>query len=423
MKILIAGGAGFKNSGDEALLRTAFQVCRHHYPNAQLTLVANNQEVAQSTIDGFDYTTCPSPRFAFFHGDHHYGSADSVFQERWNLLRNSIIGNNVDEACRLIDGNPSLQFVNSEDSKRFLRTIAASDVLIIHGGGILTSATRSRLWEQSLTIEIAAQWGKKVLLRSHQYGPYTHKDDLSRIETIVKCSNYMSSRDLGQSSEEIKRNFSFQIVDQVDDALILDGSFIDAQKILSLHNLIAKDYICVGYRFNPSVGIDDTCFQKTADIVSTAQNIFGVSVVLLPQGPFDRPGLLRLSKLLSYPVKIIDPVDHFKDPLVIAENAKLMIAMPHHSLIFALRGGVPIVSPVMGEYYKFKNIGSMRFFGLEKNVIDIESDTFLKDSEYILRNIHDNYNSICKKLKNRVEELRRVAGINDSVFASKINPI
>jgi polysaccharide pyruvyl transferase WcaK-like protein len=48
-----------------------------------------------------------------------------------------------------------------------------------------------------------------------------------------------------------------------------------------------------------------------------------------------------------------------------------MISVPHHPLIFALQGGVPVLSLAEGAYYVAKNRGSLRGFGLQRFAVDV----------------------------------------------------
>src|SRR5262249_20340283 len=114
---------------------------------------------------------------------------------------------------------------------------------------------------------------------------------------------------------------------------------------LAWHDLGPREYVCVGYRHNPSVGIDDTYLAKTAAGVAAARRRYRLPRVLLPQGAFDVPHLARVAALLHFETPLVTPKDLVFGTISIVAHARLMIACPHHSLIFALRGSVPILSP------------------------------------------------------------------------------
>jgi polysaccharide pyruvyl transferase WcaK-like protein len=420
MNILISGGAGFGNSGDEALLRACAEICHAADPRARLSYLANLKSFAEQTLAGLNVTLFPSPRFSFFRGDPHYGACDEVFLARWHTLRTALVGVPPPEALERIASSEGLGFLDRSEARQTVLAIGNCDVLVVHGGGILTSPTRSRLWEHCLTAEIAAGLGKRVLLRSHQLGPYASADDRARIATMLRLASYVSTRDKEQSSIEASRIVpGAHVVDQVDDALLLADMPEIERDTLRAHDLRPRGYICVGYRHNPSVGIDDSYFEKTAAVVTAAQRVFGSPVVLLPQGASDEPHLAMLTSLLDSETRLVRPENLLFGTIAVAANARLMVACPHHSLIFALRGAVPILSPVGGDYYRFKNAGSMRHFCLEDFVIDIGGapNGFMPRIEELLAVLRRDEKALRASIAHRVDSLRTLAAHQDRQFA------
>lgn len=412
MRVLIIGGAGFKNSGDEALLLSTVQIIRRVAPWAKLTVAANNEFVARQTLWGVDQINIvPSPRIAFFRNDSHYFRANHIFLQRRTALRQCLVGASPTEAIKTILNSSELDFIDRENSARFLSALADCDTIVVHGGGILTSPTRSRLIEHALTVEVAVNWGKRVLLRSHQIGPLTSSDDRDQMRSILSASSYVSTRDLNQSSYLCREvSPDTQVFDAPDDALLCSVGGASSE-VLSRHGVARGQYICVGFRDNPSVGVTEDAYFKTAEIVLNAHRMIGGDIVLLPQGPFDIEPLKKLTSYLDCKAQVIEPNDPFRDPVHIAENARLMIACPHHSLIFALRNAVPVISPVMGDYYLFKNKGSMRFFELERFVIDLSNsqEEISTASSQLLHEIFDDEKAFRSKLSRQVEQVKVIA--------------
>lgn len=417
VNIMIAGGSGFDNSGDEALLRACVQVCRDITPTSQLIIAANNQEVARKSLIGYEAKFTSSLRIAFFRGDSHYNNCDEVFVSRWNAIRDHLIFSGLESARRSIQSGSELDFVDRNEALDFWDNLQSSDALVIHGGGILTSATRSRLWEQALLVELACKLGKRVLLRSHQIGPFSNDDDRVRLRSILQHSSFVSSRDCKQSSREaLALNTEFLVRDCVDDALILRRD-VPSEQILDRHNLRRNSFICVGFRGNPGVGVTSAALQRTAEIVEVAYRMFRLPIALLPQGPFDMPALETLQQLINAECRLIGDCTRLEDPIEVASQARLMIACPHHSLIFALRGAVPILSPVSGDYYYFKNKGSMRFFDLEDFVFDIDAPNYLHHATEKLAQIFVEGDRLRHKIAMKVIELQSQSLAENAGFA------
>jgi polysaccharide pyruvyl transferase WcaK-like protein len=423
MNILLCGGAGFGNPGDEALLRACAEACSAAVPKARLRYLANIRSIAEQTLAGLDVALFPSPRFSFFRGDPHYGACDEVFLSRWRALHTALVRVPLAKALKRIASSEGLDFIDRSEARQTMLALAGCDALVVHGGGILTSPTRSRLWEQCLTTEMAAGLGKRVLLRSHQLGPYTSASDRARLATMLRLASYVSTRDKEQSSVEALRIMpGARVVDQVDDALLLADAPGIERDTLAAHDLRPRGYLCVGYRHNPSVGIDDSYFEKTAAVVTAAKQAFGSPVVLLPQGASDEPHLARLASLLDFETRLVRPENLLFGTIAVAANARLMVACPHHSLIFALRGTVPILSPVGGDYYRFKNTGSMRLFGLEDFVIDIGEapEDFMPIVEDRLAVLRQDEEILRATIAQRVGALRTTAAQQDREFARRL---
>jgi polysaccharide pyruvyl transferase WcaK-like protein len=161
-----------------------------------------------------------------------------------------------------------------------------------------------------------------------------------------------------------------------------------------------------------------------ARIVDLASQMFELPIVLLPQGPSDVSALAKLAYLMKADARLALS-KRWSDPIVVAQQARLMIAVPHHSLIFALRGGVPVLSPVMGNYYQFKNRGSMRFFGLEEYVVDISGDDkrYLHRSGQLLGRIKTEGSALRSKLLARRDLLLAESIASDRAFKNAFNSV
>lgn len=416
----MTGGAGFRNGGDEALLRAAAAGCARAAPGAALALLANNADEAAATLKGFDVELAPSPRFAFFRADDHYASADEVFVDRWMLLNAALVGRAEHEAVAALAAETSLGFIDRERAIAAYRAIAACDALVIHGGGILTSQTRSRLWEMALTARIAAGLGKRVLLRSQQLGPFDTARDREMARSILRPACYASVRDIAMSAVEAGRLApEVEVCEGPDDALLLAMPSAQEAAVLKAKGLTAGAYIAIGYRHAPAAGMDDSAFAQVARMASVAQAALGCPLVLLPQGPFDLESLKRLRGLIG-DARLIEPDDYLVEPMAIAAAARIMIAVPHHSLIFALRGGVPVISPVKGAYYRHKNIGSMRVFGLEDHVIDLDLPEAERDARFARLMVRVVDGQMSGSIAERIAALRIAAERTHAHFASAL---
>lgn len=370
--ILVAGGSGFENCGDEALLRSAVEICRRSAPNASIVLSANNPRVAIHTLRGLPVSMVSSLRISVFRSDDHYNTADNVFFERRRIVENIVCGSA--KNCHEVDflNCPELSFVDCQEFKLLIQALQSADALVVHGGGVLTSSTRSRLWEMALLVQFASSYKIPVAVRSHQFGPYTDADDAVAARCLLDHVGYASTRDIGESIHCVRELGTHSVVwESVDDAFHLDYLKINAGEFSSKYGLEPGGYICCCYRRNPSVGVTDAAMDLFIQTIEQAATLSGKPIVLLPMGPFDLDVLREVAGRLKQQSSIVEPDDWFTGPPAVAQHAYFVVSLPHHPLIFALQGGTPVISLVEGDYYCAKNRGSMRWFGLEGFVVDV----------------------------------------------------
>jgi polysaccharide pyruvyl transferase WcaK-like protein len=204
----------------------------------------------------------------------------------------------------------------------------------------------------------------------------------------VNCASFLSCRDRSTSADAVRAIIPrAHVIEHVDDALHVEYPVGDTSRILDRFGLKSGGYICAGFRRNASVDFDGHHAERMVSILQDAHDVTGLPIVLLPQGKFDLPALQELKSKLG-PIAILpDLSDWMVEILTLASNGLMMIATPHHSLIFALRGRVPIISPVSGSYYWAKNTGSMANFELQDFVIDLSGDDYRSLAQVAIQRI------------------------------------
>lgn len=369
MRILIAGGSGFRNAGDEALMRGAAQECLREAPGAALVAAANDRDVTSYALAGMDADIVSSLRIAFFRGDGHYGACDGVFRERWRTV-DALLRGSPSDMISAVRNDPALGFVDRGAAAAFLGALAGADRLVVHGGGVLTSSTRSRLWEFALLARLAKRLGVPAAFRSHQLGPFDCEEDAALAREMLDSCAFVSVRDRGASLKEaLAAGAAPGIFEDVDDAFLLEEPE-PADAALERLGLRRGGYICACYRDNPWVGVGNAARGLFISAVSGAAELSGLPVVLVPLCPPDLSALSDIASVLPGNRRIVVPGDWLWDQMAVAGGAFLTVSLPHHPLIFSLRRGVPVISPVEGAYYRLKNSGSMRWFGMEDCVFD-----------------------------------------------------
>jgi polysaccharide pyruvyl transferase WcaK-like protein len=388
--IFVAGGAGFRNAGDEALLRVAVKICLADAKGFRVVVAANDPHVCCSTLAGLPIEMVPSSRSALFRNDAHYAACDPVFLARIEAIERLVVDcTSVEDVLGRLETDPAVDFIHAKHAGVFFEALLAARAVVIHGGGILTSSTRSRLHEMALVASIAKRFGASVFFRSHQLGPYVGEVDKSVARNMLDSASFVSTRDRGTSrmaavSIGLKKD---KIFDSIDDAIWLDESEVDEAAFFAGAGLNSLDYVCACFRWNPSVGVSARALDLFIETLDYAGGLAKRRVVLLPMGPFDMDILRKVSSRLACANSVYEPSDWFRDPVVVARGARFMVSLPHHPLIFALQNDRPVVSLVEGEYYSAKNKGSMKWFGVEDFVIDVSAPDAFASAMSLIDNI------------------------------------
>jgi polysaccharide pyruvyl transferase WcaK-like protein len=365
--VVVAGGSGFGNCGDEALLFSALKAVADVAPDATCVISANNPAMAARTLRGMPVGLLTSLRMGAFGGDRHYQQADDVFRTRWQELDASLGHDSAVAWPPFVRDPRGLQRLNE--------AICHATLVLVHGGGVLTSATRSRLWELALLARWAQRRQVPVAWRSHQLGPF-EAEDRALAAGLLSSASFVSTRDVGESSDHARAldaRIPVPVHEAVDDAFLwrVPPPAWDTPARRLQPWPAERSYICACFRDNPSVGVTARAFEAFVHAVRTASRLSGLPVVLLPMGRFDIAVLQRVAERLGAPATVWACADDWLEPPAIAQRAALMISVPHHPLIFALQGGVPVLSLAEGAYYVAKNRGSLRGFGLQGFAVDV----------------------------------------------------
>ena len=420
-KILLTGGAGMGNLGDEALVLSVVQKLRARDPGVEITVATPNPGITSWTMP--DVNTVSSPRTAFFGAGRggRYDYPDPLFVDHWKRLAAS-----GQDLWRLAEHTPTRPrlldrllrklkireplFFDGEGARAFLTALQDSDAVIVYGGGILTSATSSRLWEMALITRLCDLSGTPILFRSHQVGPITDEQDAERLREIARIATFFGVRDVNVSALEYQRVTGNSPVEAIDDAFF-------ATLPATTSRTLPERYIAVGYR-----KIRDEPERFSADFVellSRASTRLKMPVVFVPQGEFDLPDLRLLQTRLGQDSMVLEIEGMTWEPAKVLANAALAITLPHHSVIFALKENVPIISPVCGDYYAAKNKGSMRNLDMDRYVVvyDENPDDFLERCTTLLEEVSTDLEGIRDNLaRARTEFFARGKAFDDQFF-------
>ena len=297
--------------------------------------------------------------------------------------------------------NYNVNAVNRWNLKDIYNELKNSDGLISGGGSLLQDVTSSRniIYYTSI-MGLANLLKKPVFVYAQGIGPINKSFNKKIIKYFLNKSKYISLRDT-ESLELIKSIGVKKDVEIVPDPVMgLDFkcSIIEPK----------EDYIIISIRDWKN----KEAYLK--DIANFCNNINkeGINIKLLPMhGKLDEDISKILASMLSFDVEILSYKMSIENKLKYIKNAKLMIGMRLHSLIFAGNVGTPMIGisydPKIDSYLRLIKqpcIGSVNE--------GIDSKALTKKALYIIKN----YDIEKDRLKRNTSHLK----LNAKLTATKV---
>ena len=384
-KILISGGYGYKNTGDEAQLAFNLDFLRKNYPDYSITVFTPDKEYTQQE---HNVDTELAPRVVFFDSNTsiHYSKSDKKFKLGFFIKLPRLLIN-----AKLLYAGLPMFFVSGKEA-RLLETVHESALLLLSGGGYLTGMTLSRLWDNMLLINIAYRMNVPVIASGQTIGVF--KDNISPIlaKWGLKKLHQITVRDKSASLNDLKSIGidGAHISSTVDDALFCRCSSQDRISRLLTENNIPeeKPYITINAHY---WGLDtDSASKLIKNIATLSEKLSdeGFSVVFLPMHPSDEKTAKEIiDKTTNKNIYLFKYDYDYRDIRGLIKNSVCCITMKHHPIVFACGEKTPVVSIVMDDYYEHKNKGALALFNLEDFLIrysDNLVDDILQKVDYII---------------------------------------
>lgn len=408
LRVLIAGGYGYGNVGDEAQLGANLQHWERAAPGCRLTVLTPNRDYTYTLHDKVRVELAPRRSLFGRHGREYFGS-EKTFKRMYFLVAALCLFN----ACLMRVGFPVVGLTTAQ--ARLLDELNDSDVLFLSGGGYLTGMTLTRLWDNMLLIRLAHALGVPVILSGQTIGVF--KDSFSRrlarwglkkAEMIYLRDPIDSAQDLaalGLSGDWIKSTF--------DDALFFQGASSEQVADLLLEAGLdpKKPYIAVNVHYwGQSQENSRLIMASMAKALDRIQSELEIQIVFIPMVLSDETAIKEVQALMITPG--VMPKHDYQPELNVGliQNATLCLTMKHHPIIFAMAAAVPTVSMTFDDYYHHKNFGAMSIFhqedyllkstlvGIEQHVYEITKRAFVNREE------------VSRKIAEVAEELKPMSG-------------
>ncbi len=415
-EVLLLGGFGYGNTGDEAQLGANLTHWRMAHPNTRLTVLSPNP-VYTSRLHG---VTCTSASRVVFHRadeDLHFKQSDSVFRRRFYATVVRMLLN-----VRLMRAGFAPPFASAEEAALLLR-LHCADIVHVSGGGFLTGMTRSRLWDTCLLLIICRALGTPYFLTGQSIGIFQRAVDRWLARRALSGAVAITLRDAGHSMDEllalgIPRTLLHA---SVDDALFCEQSAPDEiRRLLAASGIdVGRPYVCVNFHFREmSEPVQRACTARLAELLDGLVAASGVQVLFVPMHTVDEAAERAVIDRMQHPASLfVYPYDYRMVRAAIA-GAECLVSYKHHPLIFALAEGIPSLSISLDEYYRRKNHGAMQHAGQAQYCV--HGDALFEDSTVVL--LHRLYTTrveIRTEIRARIADLRNAhTRLTQQLFAS-----
>ncbi|MEM2147126.1 MAG: polysaccharide pyruvyl transferase family protein [Candidatus Bathyarchaeia archaeon] len=415
-KIVLIGGFGYSDIGDESQLTASLINLKRFLPNVEFLILSDNPKhtllhhklKADFSINFF--LTRP------------FRKDDKVGHKIWNFLR--LLRLNIYLRgllflfnAQLLKKNRSTILLDSLE-KRLLDNLRSADLLFNVGGGNINSIFKIEFFSKCLTYLICRIFDKPVILSGQSIGPFYSRFDkfiarfsLNRVNVITLREKY---------SNEVLRNIgvTYPIIKiTADDATLLPyESSEEIKKILKenickCHLLVAMNARGLNLSQKINSHIDKKILALIADFLISK---YDARVVFVPMqympGADDRVASFEVIKFMKYADRchIITNEYDAKTLKSIIAQMDLAVGYRYHFIVYAVCSKVPCLGLYSDDYYSLKIRGILERVGQENYACNIKT-TSITELTHMVEDLIAQKSIICKKLDKKIQELEELS--------------
>lgn len=372
-KILILGGYGGNNVGDDAQLAGSLVDLRGALPNATLVVLTPDldQTSRRHGVGAVGY----APRVSFFDYDENWQR-----YTRFGVPENTLWLQNRAEQVYI----EAKKYANGETNGLTLKQLTLVDeirtakLVYYSGGGYMMGPTASRLWDAMLVCRVSHLFNTPVVMSGQNIGVWVRDYDrecaargFSTVSIITTRDDTFSRGDLEEVGVTGPHIYATH-----DDALFIPTADEKVSNyILRRVGVDAK---------KPFISLSLHLQQGGAEFVSAIRQKTNLPIVLVPTCPPDQKIqaeiFQRATKSGIPNLHIIRKLHSHGEIKGIIGKAHVCISSRHHPLIFAMGHGVPCLSVNMSPYFNAKNFGAMDLCGVGEYCLDFAAREFSEES-------------------------------------------
>ncbi|MDY0039458.1 MAG: polysaccharide pyruvyl transferase family protein [Desulforhabdus sp.] len=400
-KILVLGGYGYGNTGDEAQLNANIQDLGRVFPNHLIKVLSPNP--VYTHLQHGRCAVGDAPRTSFYDaGETSLYNLRSRWEKVIFLLRSGWLYIN----SYLVRMGLSPVFLKAKRSA-LLHDLATADLVFFSGGGYLTGSTLSRLWDGLFFMAFARILRVPVVLSGQTIGVWNSRFTQWLAAWGLQKAELITTRDADDSMRALTglglhqdRYFS-----TCDDALFCskEQNTETIAKVL-LRSGISFDspYLALNIHYwgLPTNKERSSLLEQVKRICEWIQDFSGLKLLGIPMIQTDLEPLADLANLApSIDLKQLDYDFDFRKVRAIIAGAQVCVTMKHHPIIFAMGEDTPAISLASGAYYHHKNLGALNLFGMSFCNIGLEQEDYFDCFKEAYRRIQEEREYIIKQIR------------------------
>lgn len=432
-KVVIIGGFGWQDIGDEAMPQAVIYNLRRTISNLEIVMLSPQPA----------YTT-KYHKERSIHDINAYLNRQPWLISKLTSRRLGIVGKIINKGYprRLVYFSRWLYFlivvkcysykVNlplNKMAKEILNELASADLLFNNGGGNINTLLYGELYKQTLTILTASIFKVPVILSGQSIGPITKKIHALVVKIALNKADMITLRDRGISSQRLREIGVDKpvIKDTADDAIGLP--FLQSSEVNKLisendrdgwQNLPAKIIAVMNMNgYLKAMGKDNINeFDKEVALLARISDRlakrYDAKILLVPTdynaASDDRPLLIQIRNSMKYKEKALvieKEYDAIQYKSLIGLGG-VAIGVRYHFAVFATSMGVPCIGLANGLYQKTKLKGVMELYDLPDCFIDEDMDKVELEKVWkTVEKVMENRRQIANQLKEQTKIIQQ----------------
>ena len=399
-KILITGGYGYGNTGDEAQLNATIKLLSARYPEYQIVVLSPDPDY---TFSEHGINTDFASRVAFFNQsrecncyDFNYSTSNTFVSKLLFLFSSFLVMIN----AHLVRSDLPTLFINARKAL-FLQKLYESSLLFFCGGGYLTGPTLSRLWDGMLLCRLCRVFYVPVVMSGQTIGIWMNAFNRRYAKKCFRYVNIITVRDEKYSLEDLKEIGLYSeksTYSTHDDALFSEKTS---------YRLLKGDYFVINFHYwGMSEHEKNIYIDKIKNIIEYILQTTCINIIFIPMHQSD---MYSYNDFISkYPNNRFSfyeyDYDFRKIRRVIADSL-ICITMKHHPIIFSMGENVPVICLNFSDYYIHKNIGALTQYNQEKFCVNLSDKGYLEKFCELFNECLNNRDKIANDISNSKEKL------------------